>query len=150
MFERRKIAAFTKFQFLLEVAGEIVMSRELNGRTERRVGLHENFAGGFAAARAARHLREQLKRPFARAEIGKVQREIGVDDSDERDVREMQTLRDHLRADENVDLAGAEGAQRFAIRILARHRIGIHPPHDCRSGKVCVTLASTFSVPKPE
>ena len=60
-----------------------------------------------------------------------MQRQIGVDDPDERDVREMQTFRDHLRADKNVDLAGAKASQRFAIRILARHRIGIHPPNDC-------------------
>ena len=101
--ERGKIAALPEFQFLLEIAREIVMPRELDGGAEGRVGLHKNFARRFATARAARYLRKQLERPFARAEIRHVQREIGVDDSDESDVRKMKAFRDHLRADENVD-----------------------------------------------
>ena len=60
-----------------------------------------------------------------------MQREIGVDDADERDVREVQPFRDHLRADEDVDLAAAKGAERFAIGVLPRHRVGIHSPNDC-------------------
>ena len=93
--------------------------------------MHENFARRFAAAGAAGDLGEQLKGPFARAEIRHVQREIGVDDSDQRHVRKMQTFRDHLRADQDVDLARAKSAQRFAIGIFARHRIGIHALDDC-------------------
>ena len=63
--EGREIAALTELQFLLEVAGEIVVPRELNRRAERREGLHENFARDFAAAGAAGDLREQLE-TFAR------------------------------------------------------------------------------------
>ena len=128
--ERREIATLTEFQFLLEIAGEIVVPRELNRGTERRVGLHEHFARRFAAAGAPGDLREQLKRPFARAEIRHMQRQIGVDDSDERDVRKMQAFRDHLRADEDVDLAGAKICAGFAIRFLSRHRVRVHPAHD--------------------
>ena len=136
MRERRKIAALPKFEFLLEITGEIVMSRELNGRTERRVGLNKNFTSGFAAPGATRDLSQQLERPFARPKIGHVQRQIGVDDSDQRDIRKMQSFRDHLRADEDVDLAGPERVQRFAIGILARHGIGIHPADDGRWKKL--------------
>src|SRR6266850_5447847 len=128
--ERGKVAALPKFQFLLEIAREIVMPRELDGGAEGRVGLHENFARRFAPARATRNLREQLERPFARAKIRHVQREIGVDDSNESDVRKMETFRDHLRADENVDLTDTESMEGFAICILAGHRIGVHPAHD--------------------
>ena len=59
-----------------------------------------------------------------------MQREVGVDNSDQRHVREVEALGDHLGADEDVDLAGAKSLERFAIRILARHRIGVHPAHD--------------------
>ena len=59
-----------------------------------------------------------------------MQREIGVDDSDQSDIRKMQAFRDHLRADEDIDLAGTKSVQGFAIGILARHRVGIHPPND--------------------
>ena len=130
VFERREIAAFAELEFLLEIAGEIVVARELNRGTERRVGLHENFAGCFAASGASRDLGEKLERAFAGAEIGQMQSKIGVDDADQRDVRKMQTFRDHLCADQNIDLAGAKIAQRFAIRFLARHRVGVHAAHD--------------------
>src|ERR1044071_2231473 len=128
--ERGKVATLPEFQLLLEIAREIVMPCKLNRRAKRGVGLNENFTGRFAPAGAARNLSEQLEGPFARAEIRHVQREIGVDDPDESDVRKMKTLCDHLSADENIDLADAESAEGFAIRILARHRIGVHPAHN--------------------
>ena len=128
--ERGKVAALPEFQFLLEIAREIVMPRELNRGAEGGIGLHENFARRFAPAGAARNLGQQLERSFASAEIRHMQREIGVDDSNESDVRKMETLRDHLRADENVDLTDTESMEGFAIRILAGHRIGVHPAHD--------------------
>ena len=121
MFEGRKIAALAEFEFLLEIAGEIVVTRELNRRTEWRVSLHENFSRRFAASSASGDLREKLKGAFACAEIWQMQREIGINDSDQRYVRKMQPFGDHLRADEDVDLAGAKISQRFAICFLARH-----------------------------
>src|SRR6266705_1706326 len=129
--EWRKIAAFPKLYLLLEITGEIVMPRELDRRTEGRVGLHENFARRFTTSRASRDLREQLERSFAGAEIGQMKRQIGIDNSDERYIWKVQTFRDHLRADENIDFSGAKGTQRFAIGILARHGIGVHSPNDC-------------------
>src|SRR5438874_3573967 len=41
----------------------------------------------------------------------------------------MQAFRDHLGTDQNVDLAGPKCAERFAISLLACHRIGVHPFH---------------------
>ena len=38
-------------------------------------------------------------------------------------------FRDHLGPDQDIDLACAKCAQRFAICFLARHRVGIHPFH---------------------
>src|SRR5205085_2693597 len=106
VFERWKIATLAKFQLLLKIAGEIVVARELDRWTKRRVSLHENFTLCFAAAGATRDLSEQLKCTLARAEIRQVQRKIGVDDSDQGHVWKMQTFRNHLRADQDVDLAG--------------------------------------------
>src|SRR5256885_6543044 len=126
MLERREIATFTKLELLLKVTGEVVMPRELNRWTKRCVGLDENLTGRFAAASPARHLREQLKCAFAGAKIRQMEREIGIDNPDQRHVWKMQTFGNHLRADEDVDLAGAKIPQRFAISVLARHRIGVH------------------------
>src|SRR5437667_3723829 len=56
--ERREIAMLAKLEFLLEIAGEIVMPRELNGGTKRCVSLHKDFSRRLAAARAASDLCE--------------------------------------------------------------------------------------------
>src|SRR6266568_1742306 len=108
VFERGKIAALTELQFLLEVTGEIVVPCKLNRRTKRRVSLHKNFARRFAAAGAPGDLREKLERSFACSEIGQMQCKIGVNNPDQRHIWKMQTLGDHLRADEDVDLGGAK------------------------------------------
>ena len=60
-----------------------------------------------------------------------MQREVGVDDADQRDVGEMQALGDHLRADEDVNLADAEVAQDAAVILLPFQGIGVHA-HDPR------------------
>src|SRR6476620_390322 len=108
VFEWREITSFAELELLLEISGEIMVPRKLNRGTERRVRLHENFAVCLAAAGASCHLCEKLESAFAGAKIGKMQREIGVDDTDKRHVRKMQTFRDHLSANENIDLAGAK------------------------------------------
>src|SRR4029077_3441673 len=129
VFEWREVATLAEFELLLEIAGEIMMARKLNRGTERRVSLHENFAVCLAATGASGHLCEKLESAFTGAEIGKMQGEIGVADTDKRYVREMQTFRDHLCADENIDLAGAKIPQRFTIGFLTGHRIRVHAAH---------------------
>src|ERR1700688_419653 len=41
----------------------------------------------------------------------------------------MKTFRDHLRANEDVDLAGAKIKERVAVRLFTRHRVRIHAAH---------------------
>ncbi len=108
VFEWREIATLAELELLLKIAREIMMARKLNRGTERRVSLHENFAMCLAATSASGHLCEKLESAFAGAEIGKMQGEIGVNYTDKRYVRKMQAFRDHLCADENIDLASAE------------------------------------------
>ena len=83
--------------------------------------MHENFALRFAASGSAGNLREQLKGPLARAEIRHMQRQICVDDPNQSYIWKVQTLGDHLRSDEDVDLAGTKVPQRFAVSFLSRH-----------------------------
>ena len=119
---------FAEFDFLFVKAGEIVAARVLDGRMKRRERLHEHLALDVAAPGAAGDLREQLEGALARAEIRLMQRKIGVNDADERDVREMQPFGNHLRADEDVGLARAKIAEHFSVIILALHRVGVHAP----------------------
>ena len=93
---------------------------------KRSEGLDEDFALDVAAAGAAGDLGEQLEGAFAGAEVRDDAGQVGVDDPDQRDVRKMQALGDHLRADEDVDLAGAEVAQDAAIILLPLQRVGVH------------------------
>src|SRR5450432_240401 len=102
---------FAEFDFLFVETVEVVAARVLDRRMERRERLHKNLALDVAATRAAGDLREQLEGALARAKIRLVQRGVRVNDADERDVRKMQPLRDHLRADEDVNLARAKIAE---------------------------------------
>src|SRR5947209_6973680 len=92
----------------VESSREIVMPCELNRWRKRSVSLHKHFARRFAASSASGHLGEKLKSALACAEIRQMQGQIGVDNSDERYVRKVQTFGNHLRADQDVDLAGAK------------------------------------------
>ena len=83
---------FAKLHFLFVKTGEIVAARELDRRMKRRERLHEHLALHVAATGAAGNLREQLEGALARAKIRLMQREVGVNDADQRDVRKMQAL----------------------------------------------------------
>ncbi len=132
--ERRIFQLLAEFDFLFVKAEEVVSARVLDGGMKRRESLHKDFAFDIAAAGAAGDLREQLEGAFARAEIRLMQREVGVNDADERDVWKMQTFRDHLRADEDVDFARAKIAEHVAVIVLALHHVGVHAL-DARLGK---------------
>ena len=122
----RVFELFAELDLLRVEAVEVVPAGELNRRMKGGEGLDEHLAFDVAAARAPGHLRQQLEGPLARAEIRLMQREVGVDDAHQGDVGEMQALGDHLRADEDVDLADAEVAQDAAVILLPLQGIGVH------------------------
>src|SRR5277367_3921314 len=117
---------FAEFDFLFVKTVEVVAARVLDRRMKRRERLHKHLTLDVAATGATGDLREQLEGAFARAKIRLMQRKIGVNDADERDVRKMQALRDHLRADEDVGFARAKITEDFPVVILALHRVGVH------------------------
>ena len=59
-------------------------------------GLYEYFTGTFMPAGAACHLYNQLGHAFTGAEIGTEQTVVGIEDADQRYVREMMPLGEHL------------------------------------------------------
>ena len=83
----------------------IVGRRQGDARMLRLERLHQHPPAARPAARPARHLGEQLERPLGGAEVGHVQADVRVDDADQRHVGEVQPLGDHLRAEQDVDLA---------------------------------------------
>ena len=81
--------------------------------------LDQRLARLVATSRAAHYLTEQLERALRRAEICEPESDVGRNDTDERHLRKVMALRDHLRADENVDLTGAHAVQHGADRAVA-------------------------------
>ena len=99
-----------------------------------RTRLHHHPAAERPTATAARHLRDELARPLRRAEVGQVQRGVGIDHAHEHHRREVEPLRDHLCAHEDVDLPIAEGVERPLVAAAGPHGVGVHPRHG-RVGK---------------
>src|SRR5207247_3713026 len=109
-------------------SGEVMATGVLDGGMERSERLHEDFALHLTTAGASGHLGEQLEGPFARAEVGDVQAEVGVHDPHQGYVWEMEAFGDHLRADQNVDFAGPEVGEDAAVVVFALEHVGVHPP----------------------
>ena len=110
--------------------------------------LDDRLARELAAAGAAGDLRQQLERPLGRAEVGQAEPDVGRDHADQRHAREVVPLGDHLRADQDVDLAGGEPRQQRGDRAAPPDRVAIDA-RDARVGKQRAISASTRSVPKP-
>src|SRR5690349_14866142 len=71
----------------------------------RMIGLNEYSAGAIATSGAAGNLSNQLKSSFCGTKIRQRQPGVDRDYAHERDVREIVTLREHLRADQQIQLA---------------------------------------------
>ena len=105
----RRIFQFLADGDLLLVKTFVIMLRgEHDRRIERGTGLHENFPLDFSASGAPGNLREELERTFRRAEIRHEQPHVRIYDPDQRHIREMQPLGDHLGADQDVQFAAPE------------------------------------------
>ena len=130
-------------------AAIVLAARELDAVVLGIERLDDRLAGALAAPGAAGHLRQQLKRALAGAEVGQPEPDVGRDDADQRDARKVVALGDHLRADEDVELAGGEPRQQRRQRALAPHRVAIDAADRAPSGKRSRSCCSTFSVPKP-
>ena len=77
-----EVVFFAEFEFLFDEALEVVMAGELDGGAVGDEGLDEDFAFHFAPAGAASDLGEKGEGAFAGAEVGGIEGEVGVEDSD--------------------------------------------------------------------
>ena len=98
------------------------------------VGLHHNAAGQIATAGAAADLGHQLEDALGGAEVGHGQRVVAAHHADQRDAVNVVAFGDHLRADEQVDLAGVQPRQQPLQVVAAAHGVAIHAA-DARGGK---------------
>ena len=94
-------------------------------------GLDDRLPRPVAAPGAARDLRQELEGTLRGAEVRQGQPDVGGDHAHEGHVREVMALGDHLRPDEDVDVAageaveegrgGAAAADRVTIETRDRH-----------------------------
>ena len=81
--------------------------------------LHDRFACALAATGTAGDLREQLEGPLGCAEVREAEADIRRDHANQRHGREVMSLRDHLRADEDVELSRGKPREDARQRALA-------------------------------
>ena len=124
MAERRVAERLAAGELSREEAGDVVARRVLHGA---RVGLErlDDDAARRLPPAPAGELGEELERPLLGAEVGQREAGVGVDDRGELDAREVVSLRDHLRADEDGALGGGEPLERGAELLRLRDGVGV-------------------------
>ena len=106
-------------------------------------GLDQHDARQIAAARASGHLREQLERALGGAKIRQAQSDIRRHHAHQRHVGNVVPLGDHLRADQDVEIALAESLQDDFVLPLAGDGVAIQA-RDARAGKLAVQFLLHF------
>ena len=103
--ERRQGAAPALLGLLGVEALGVAGDERGDHRMLRLPGLQQRAAGPVAAAGASRRLAQQLEGAFGGARIAVRQADVGVDDPDQRQQREIVALGDELGADDHVVFA---------------------------------------------
>lgn len=82
------------------------------------IGLDEDSPGDLPPSGASGDLREERKGPLGGAEVRLMQGDVRQRHAHHRDALQMQALGDHLRAQNDVDVAGFHGLP-FALEVMA-------------------------------
>src|SRR2546428_792340 len=115
-----------KLDLLFVEADEIVPSRAFDRRGGRSERLHPHLAFDLPAPGATGDLSQQLECSLTRAKIRLMQREVGVNDSHQCDIWEMQSFGDHLRAEQDVELPRTKISQNPPKIIFPFQSVRIH------------------------
>ena len=89
-----------------------------------RVGLHDRLARARATTPTG-DLHDEIEAALGGAKIGRVEADVGRNHAGERDRRKIESLRNHLRADENI-ARRCEFIEQPRVVADARGRIAIH------------------------
>ena len=109
--------------------------------------LDQDLAGPVAAAGAAGDLHDLLCEALARAEIRAEEPLVRGQHDDERHVREVVALRQHLRAEQDARAAVVDGGQRFFEVAAAPDHVAVDA-HE-RRGAERAASASSRRAPCP-
>src|SRR5262245_18796525 len=92
-------------------------------RVVRLMGLEIALAAARLAAGAAGDLVQELKGPLSGARVAIVQAEIGIDDADQIEPREMVSLRHQLGADDDIHAAFGDFLEFLAHVLRGGHQV---------------------------
>ena len=112
-----------------------MLRRRLNDVMLRLIGLQDDFAAQHTAASAPGDLGQELEDPFTSAIIGQRQANIGADDADQRDQRQVQALGDHLSADEDIGFLRLMNWSRISKCICGERALSISQRKARAAGK---------------
>src|ERR1700722_3677561 len=80
-------------------------------------------------SRTSRHLNNKLTQPFARAEVDTEEPIVYANQADQREIRQIMTFRQHLRAHKNSWLIGAQLLQALIDTATVTRRLAIDADH---------------------
>src|SRR3954468_2060486 len=124
MLERRGAERTAAFQLPRVETGDVVPRSERDRARVRLERLHDDPAGGVAAA-ASGELGQQLERALLRAEVRQAEAGVGIDHRGELDAGEVMALCDHLGPAQNGALRAREPLERLLSLPAAR----VEPDH---------------------
>ncbi len=99
-----------------------------------KVGLHDDLAWQTGASRAAGDLHQQRREALRGAEVRAVQRVVGAQHAHQRQPRKVVALREHLRADEDVELVRGHPLAHVGERVPRPRAVAVDAC-DARPGK---------------
>ena len=95
----------------------------------RLVGLDHDRTRHFPAPGASGRLCQQLEGPFCCPVVARIEREVRQEDPDQRHAREIMSLDDHLRSDQDVRLPVGKRGQDLVVTALLRGRVRVQAQH---------------------
>ena len=125
--EGRVLELSAPLKLRLHEGGVVVGRRCLEAGVARAERLNDDPPRLVAAPGPTGDLDQKLHRALRGAEVRDVQRLIGQQHGDERDAGHVVPLRDHLRADENVEIPGLPGVQDPPLGSTAGRDVTIQP-----------------------
>lgn len=125
-----RVIEFFAFRYLLLVEMPVIRrGRKPDRGLLRHVGLKNDLAAAAQPAGSARHLREQLKRPFTCPKIRNMQPDVRQDHADQGHVFYIQPFGDDLRSYQDINTAILEFAVDLFEAELVPGTVPVRPRH---------------------
>src|SRR3989454_224655 len=139
--EWRVAEAAASFELDRREARVIVRRGSADRVVLRQVRLQDPATARGPAPRAPEDLRQQLERALGRREVRQVQDGVGVHDADERDARQVEALREHLRPHDHLGLSRPHALVGRGVRAFRTDRVAIETDDRCaRDGRAHLLL----------